>query len=203
MSSLIVDIENLYQRTFGSRPYKIDGLSPINNAGQPYSIPAKTQSEAYSKNGSLLETKYFGVEIWLPVKFRDLDVDKFSTGVLELPYSVVRITGSSNWVKTPLSERRGSVKELYSIDDYKITIKGFFIDRDRVWPEDDLFSLKKIHEAGKSFSIDNALTNVFLNADDKVVMSSFELPEIEGGRKHVRPYVLQLESDSIFTLELE
>jgi hypothetical protein len=41
-----------------------------------------------------------------------------------------------------------------------------------------------------------------LGKEVKVVMESFELPEVEGGRKHVRPFNIQLESDSVFTLEV-
>jgi hypothetical protein len=152
-------------------------------------------------DGSQIQTSLHGVEIWLPTRFRQLPSDLFSDTTLLLPYCVIRITGSSTIVRTPLAERRGTVKELYSIDDYKITLKGFFIDRQRVFPHDDLATLKKLHEMGAGFILDNAVSNVFLNADDKVVITGFDLPEVEGGRKHVRPFVMQLESDTVFTLE--
>ena len=102
-----------------------------------------------------------------------------------------------------MAERQGTVKELYSTDDYSISLKGFFIDVDkRIWPEADLRMFKKIFELQTAFILENALTNVFLAKDQKVVIESFDLPEVEGGRKHIRPFNIQLESDSIFTLEV-
>lgn len=207
MSSLIFDIEQLYSRTFGSKPYKVPGQSFNENPEQPYQLPASKQDEAFAQDGSLLQTSYAGVEIWLPTRFRGLPADKFENGQLFLPYMVVRVTGSSTIIRTPLVERRGTVKELFSVEDYKITLKGFLIDRNRQWPYRELKALKDLHESGSAFYLDNALTNIFLNADaaepDKVVMTGFDLPEVEGGRKHIRPVVMQIESDSVFTLEWE
>lgn len=205
MSSLIVDIERLYQRTFGSKPYKV-GESTFKDAQEPgYKLNGQNDVQVYAPDGSLLQTTFMGIEIWLPTRMRNLPADLFENGELFMPFTVVRITGSSDIIRTPLLERRGKVKELYSIDDYKISIKGFLIDSDRVFPYDELKALKKLHEMGTAFSLDNALTNVFLvneeTEPDKVVITGFDLPEVEGGRKHIRPFSMSLESDSIFTLE--
>jgi len=92
---------------------------------------------------------------------------------------------------------------LYSTDDYSISLKGFFIDdKNRIWPEEELTAFKRLFELQTAVVLENALTNVFLEKGQKVVIESFELPEVEGGRKHVRPFSIELESDSIFTLEV-
>lgn len=205
MSSLIFDIEQLYMRTFGSRPYKV-GEQTYKDAQEPgYKLNSTKPDIISAKDGSVLQTSLHGIEIWLPTKLRNLPGDLFEGGVLDMPFTVVRITGSSTIVRTPLAERRGTVKELFSVDDYKISVKGFLIDRERVWPYDELKALKKLHEMGTAFSLDNALTNVFLinenTEPDKVVITGFDLPEVEGGRKHIRPFSMSLESDAIFTLE--
>ena len=191
MSNIIIDIEQLFDKTTGDI-IKIPG----------------NKAQVTDKN--LLTNDMFGVEVWLPVYFEDLPDDVGDKGRLFLPYTVVRISGSSTIVRTPLAERRGTVKELYNTDDYKINIKGFFIDKEkRLFPEKDLSALKKIHEYGHAFKLVNALTDIFL-ADkgvspleqNKVIISAFELPEVEGGRK-VRPFTMTLESDSVFTLEVK
>ncbi len=200
MASLIFEFEGLYQQYFGAKP-KILAL-PYNKSDE--SVPEKISNYAYANkkqlftsDGKLLKDEFLGVEIWLPTKLID---DNNITHYL--PYSTVSITGASSWVKTPLAERRGSVKELFSVDDYMITIKGFFIDKDRrLFPENDLSQLKYIHEKGRAMQIKNALIESFLEESDKVVLESFDLPEVHGGRKDMRPFTMKLASDSVFELK--
>jgi hypothetical protein len=215
MSTIFFDLEQLYQRTFGTKPWVPsgdDGPEPVTN---PYQMPASTrQNEKPSPynikvtnkqvsqlSGSTLVEQYKGKEIWLPTRFRGINIDKRTE--FYLPFCVVKISGKKTIVKTAMSERQGTVKELYSTDDYSISLKGFFIDVDnRVWPEEDLTIFKKIFELQSAFVLENALTNVFLAKDQIVVIESFDITEVEGGRKHIRPFNIQLESDSIFTLEV-
>ncbi len=42
--------------------------------------------------------------------------------VLELPDAIISITGKKTIVETAMVERKGTVKELISVDDYDITI---------------------------------------------------------------------------------
>lgn len=197
MSTIAFDLEQLYRRTFGNTPYKIPDAKSGSN---------KQLSDA---NGSTLKETYLEREVWLPTKFLNVNIDPTGRNHndLLLPYSVIKISGKKTIVKTPMAERGGTVKELYSIDDYSISLKGFLIDHDgRLWPEAWLKALQQLFELQTAVQLDNALTNIFLvkkDAAQKVVIESLEFPEVEGGRKHVRPFNMQLESDSIFTLEVE
>lgn len=189
MSALTFDIDQLYENTFGTKPFRINGSGPGNKFTQG--------------SGSTLTEIYSNKEIWLPTRFMGLNKDHYKSGEFFLPYSVIKISGKKTIVKTAMAERQGTVKELYSTDDYSISLKGFFIDdKNRLWPEEDLKAFKRLFELQTAVELDNALTDVFLGSDQKVVIESFELPEVEGGRKHVRPFNIQLESDSIFTLEV-
>ena len=213
MSSLIVDIQNLYARTFGRKPYVVEEPRPATEINT-YNVQPGNQSAVLVNraNGApLTATDGYGVDIWLPVELYNLPTGVGENGRLKLYYGTVRITASANMVRTPLVERKGSVKELYSIDDYKITLKGFFIDKQyRSLPVEDIRALKELHERGQAFSIYNAITDIVL-ADtsnpgfeqQKVVMTSFELPDKDGGRKSMQPYIITLESDNVFTLEVE
>jgi|RhiMetdeSRZDD1v2_1073273.scaffolds.fasta_scaffold04435_21 uncharacterized protein DUF6046 len=201
MSTIAFDLEQLYRRTFGGRPYKVAGLS-TESAEQRLIINEVNNKVTHTPLGSTLrEMISEDKEIWLPTRFLKDDLSLH----LSLPYSVVKISGKKTIVKTPMAERQGTVKELYSTDDYSISIKGFIIDENRVWPEDEVNKLKSLFELQTAVLLDNALTNIFLGrleGAQKVVIESLELPEVEGGRKHVRPFNMQLESDSIFTLEV-
>ncbi len=209
MATIITDLEQLFQRQFGSKPYHISKASDDStNATSGYKINT-TNTEGYGSDMLTKDSK--GVEIWLPIYLEDLPQEVGDNGKLFLPYCVVRIGGSNTIISTPLAERIGSVKEQYNTDDYKINIKGFFIDKERrLWPESDLEALKKIHELGKAFKITNALTDIFLSHDSlpaieqkRVVITKFDLPEVQGGGKHIRPFTMTLESDCVFTLEVE
>lgn len=203
MSSILFDLNQLYQRTFGSKPYVVGPAPQAPQPGDPFAINEKYDRKYLTdEGGNTLRETLLGKEIWLPTILADLPPALFSSTAIKLPYSTIRVTATSTIIRTPLVERRGTVKELYSIDDYKITLKGFFIDLERrQWPYEDLVALKKTHEMGQAFGLDNAVSNVFLNATDKVVITGFELPEVEGGRKHMRPFIINLESDSVFELE--
>lgn len=201
MAFVTADIQQLFQRTFGTKPV----VPPVSNApdypdGGGTVRPIARKQQPQSSYGHTLTTDYLGIEVWLPVVFRELPNSIAPNGNLMLPHAVVRINSSKTIVKTPMVERGGSVRELYSIDDYKITIKGFLIDPQRQWPEAQLLQFKKLYEYNNSVVLDNALTNLFLPTK-RVSIESFDLPEVEGGRKHVRPFTMQCESDTILTLE--
>ncbi|MFL5747218.1 MAG: DUF6046 domain-containing protein [Niastella sp.] len=197
MSTISFDLEKLYQQVFGGKPYQIPPEIKKDPTEEP-NVIRRTPSKSY-----VLLEKYLNREIWLPTRLAELNIDNYDRSEFYLPYCVVKISGKKTIVKTPLAERQGTVKELYSIDDYSINLKGFFIDnKNRLFPEKDLDVLRQVFEMKHAFSIDNALINIMLGKEVKVVMESFDLPEVEGGRKHVRPYNIQLESDSVFTLEV-
>jgi hypothetical protein len=224
MAFITVELENLYNQYFGTKP-KIGAIATTAGYEKPFDTPQVNTTAGFekpfdsiktnnpfndelitSKKGSVLRENYLGVEIWLPIKLWIDSEENFY-----LPYSVVRITGSQTIIRTALAEHKGTVKEIFNTDDYKIIIKGFLIDKEqRLFPEDDLYKLKKYAETGKRIHIENALTDIFLEdagaapeEQNAVVITSFELPEVEGGKKHVRPFVMQLESDNVFTLEAE
>jgi Domain of unknown function (DUF6046) len=201
MGLAIYDLAQLYRYQFGGRPFVIGKEQPSAEA-EPFVINADNV-QVSQVSGSALTENYLGKEIWLPVKFLGLDASVFGVDELLLPYSVIKISSSKTIVSTPLSERRGTVKEYFSAEDYQITIKGFVIDEaDRIWPEKELIVLKQLDDLTTAIQLDNALTNIFLDKDTRVVISKLDLPEVEGGRKHIRPFSMTLMSDSIFTLDV-
>lgn len=201
MASIAFDLQQLYYRTFGTKP-KLPGELPAANLGE-FKIQGQSNSDLITSLGSNLKTVYEGQEIWMPVRFVGLDYNVFGVTELLLPYMVISISGRKEIIKTPLAQRGGKVKEEYAIDDYTISIKGFLIDKNRVFPEKELIVLEKLFTLGESVRLDNAITNVFLKDGGAVVIEAFDLPEVQGGRTHVKPVNMKLSSDSIFTLELQ
>jgi len=208
MAVISFEIQELYQRTFGSRPVAL----PL--AGQeeatPDALPVIARAAtagSKSANGRVLYEMYRGKEVWLPVRLYAAFGSE--DGVLELPYSVVRATSRKHIISTPLAERQGTVKELYSADDWQITIKGFLLSTDGAWPEKEIEKLNTFWRKSQALVIENALTDVLLENKQRpeeqcrVVIESIDLPEVEGGRVKAQAYSMKLLSDSVFTLEVE
>lgn len=217
MSSLAFDIKKLYDNTFGKGSYAVKNTPPGPDVNA-YSINAgvNPNTRLYSSNGSPLYAKDAkGVDVWLPTELFNLwpvnGQQVGNNGRLKLYYSTISISGAATIIRTPLAERKGSAKEVYNIEDYKITIKGFFIDKDlRSLPESDMWALKHIHETGKPIGLYNALTDIFLSDNEnlgfeqqQVLLTRFNMPEGSGGKTSMRPFVMDFESDNIFTLEVE
>jgi len=204
MSTIAIELQQLYYRQFGTKPV-IPAAQP-RAADLPFLITGSNPG-ALSDRGSALTAEYKGQEIWLPIKFFELDTKVFGVSELLIPYASISISSSKTIIKTPLAERRGSVREQYNIDDYKINIKGFIVGYDKsgiypMWPEDEIMVLKKLYELNEAIKLDNALTNVFIGDDHRVVIEHIDFPTVEGGKKNYRPFTMSLESDSVFTLEL-
>jgi hypothetical protein len=216
LALITYDIEQLYQRTFGTRPVvppKPEGKP--DEPDTPATIPPATNGlrvlaepkprQVVSANGRSLSENYLGTEVWLPVR-----LSLFGADELEMPYSVVRATCKKHIVSTPLAERQGTVKELYSADDWQITVKGFLIAKNgNPWPEADIEKLNRFFRLQEALVIKNPLTDILLENQSRpeeqcrVVMESLELMEVEGGRTRVQGFSMKLLSDSVFTLEVE
>jgi hypothetical protein len=208
-TALVIDIVELFQKTFGSKPYVVPDVSitHADSSGPGYRVTesANKAEKEFTNKGSLIKEQYRGVEIMLPIKFFD-----GKELLMYLPYCVIGLEGSKTIIETPLAERVGSVKEQFNIDDYVFNVKGFLIGEDRKFPEEQLDKLRELFETKKAVRIDNALTNIFLSnknleglEQSRVVLYRFSLQEVQGGREHVRPFVMMFKSDTVFTLELE
>lgn len=204
---VIIDIINLFQKQFGVKPYVVEGISDNIEDSNNFHLSESTsiKEKEFTSKGSLLKEQYNGIEIMLPIRIFD-----GQTLLMYMPYCVIAISGGKTIIRTQVSERQGSVKEQFNTDDYKITIKGFLIGSDRKFPEDELYKLRTLYETKKAVTIDNALTNIFLSNPQlpydeqrRVVVTGFDIPDVSGGREHVRPFTMSLESDTVFTLELE
>lgn len=204
MSTISVDLQQLYQRQFGVKPVVTGEV--VYQEEEPFVINGSKLE--YSSSGSSLTADYLGRTIWLPIKFFELDVNVFGVSELLLPYATIKMTLKKNMIETPMAERQGTVKELFSIADHDITIKGFIVGKDASgiypqWPEKELILLKKLFDLNEAVKLDNALTNVFTDSEYKVVIKELDLVEVEGGKKNIRPFSFKISTDTIFTLELE
>ena len=224
MAAITFDLADLFERTFG---YKTPAFDPKFSAiiGQSALSPGRKENGAqgspYYSNDALGHEYYMPVTLTYTDSSQDSELmageGNFtpgsgnqaggSTGVLtkwDLPYPVVSISGRKTIVETPLTSRRGTVKELINIMDYEIIVKGFIISNANEFPEADVTTLRTIYEQNTALSIQCPLTDIFLvrpdrSGSDQVVIRELSFPSINGV-KNVRPYQLRMVSDEPFNL---
>lgn len=204
MAFIVKDYSDIYERQFGTKPV----VPSEQERRELEGFTLQGQNPGYSSTlGSTLLTTYMGREIWLPIKFYDLDRNIFGASEILLPYATLDISAKKTIVKTPLAERQGTVKELYSVDDYQIGIKGFVIGYDSTgkypqFPEQEIKQLNDLFLVNEALKIDNAILNICMPGS-RVVIEELKWNEPEGGgRRNYRSFQMKLESDTVFTLEL-
>lgn len=188
-------------------------LDIIGYKGLPYpdawfpSLKRPRQSEKYEYAGDYMDEKFYtdkgsllrkadaqGRYYFLPVIFLYKDKE------YEIPNAVISFTGKKTIVETPMVGRKGSVKELINIDDYEIRIQAMAQDKD--FPEAALTELNEIYNINESITLKCALTDLFLVADDKVVIKSIDISDMKG-EETLTVFTMDLITDQSFVLTIE
>ena len=104
---------------------------------------------------------------------------------------------SKTIIKTVVSERKGTIKECFSFDDYKFTIRGFLIGKNRAFPEDQIRTLKNIFESPNPVDLQGGYPEMFLEDNGKIVIQTLDFPEVQGKCPWIRPFSMTCESDYI------
>lgn len=146
-----------------------------------------------SVNGAPLRKFKGGVYYFMPVSF------KHEGDTWEFDDAIVSVTGKKSIVETPLIGRQGTVKELISINDYEIKLMTVISGED--YPEQDVMGLIKLFKINESIKIICAITDYFLENEDRVVIKSLDFPPMEGV-EDMQAVVMTLLSDQNFELEL-
>lgn len=159
-----------------------------------YDGPAPNERESSNLGSTLRKRDANGRWYFMPV------VLVYKGKEYEMPNSLISIRGKKNIVSTPMVGRKGTVKELISMDDYEISIQGVALDTD--WPDDQLAAIKEIYSVNESVQLKCALTDIFMDEEDMVVIKSIDVPEMRGV-EHAQTYSLDLETDRSFELIME
>ena len=174
------------------------GLNPINqtNEGGFYN-PTESEWEslnymqAHTANGTpIRKSDANGRVYFMPVWI------KSTLGELEIPAAAISITGKKNIVSTPLVGRRGTVKELISVGDYEINIKGVIMGKDQfTYPEEGVQQFRDLFELNQSVELISALSDLTLHPDDRIVIKSISYPEV-GAVENAQLITITAETDS-------
>lgn len=166
--------------------YKADG----------YEYPGEQASEKTSSDfGSTLRKKDAqGRWYFMPIALEHKGTE------YEIPNAVISIRGKKSIVETSMVGRKGTVKELISVDDYEIRIAGVCLDVD--FPDQQINSLNDLYNINESVTLKCALTDIFLDEEDKVVIKSIDFAEMKGCET-AQVFTMELVTDRSFELILE
>jgi len=182
MPNILTNLEELYQ-TYFQRPYYVQPKTELRNVGM---------------FGTALSENIKGVEVFLPITLKN------SEHSIKIACATVRINGSKTVVRTPVSERVGTVKEVFNVGDYKIEVKGVLIaEREMAVPDNDMSVLRWLYESTEPIVMENALTDLFLDQSKYVCITDLDFPEVQGKTLRHRPFTMSLESDYIKSLKVE
>lgn len=148
-----------------------------------------------SDKGSVLRKKDAqGRYYFMPVVFEHKGKD------YEIPNAVISFTGKKNVVETAMVGRKGSVKELISIDDYEISIQGIASSDD--FPEAAIAELNELYTINEAITLKCALTDIFMEEDDRVVIRSIDISDMKGSETF-QVFKIDLVTDRSFELRIE
>lgn len=169
---------------------------PPKYQGSDYEYPGEAASEkTHSDLGSVLRKKDAqGRWYFMPVVLEHKGTE------YEIPNAVISITGKKTIVETAMVGRKGTVKELISVDDYEINIAGVALDRD--FPDQQIAKLNDLYSINEAVTLKCALTDIFLEEEDKVVLKSIDFQEMRGCET-AQVFKMSLVTDRSFELILE
>lgn len=194
------DLHKLYKDVFGRQAYYVTPkgtAEPITQEAAYSDIPRNPHPKGtihYTRTGNVSLNKIgaYGQDIWFPVKFVNADI-----GEIEIENCTTAVNLSKTIIRTPVSERKGSVKECFNIDDYKFTIRGFLIGKGRKFPEDEINKLKTLFESSQPVELHGGYPELFLDKSCRVAIETLEFPETQGQAHWIRPFTLTCETDYI------
>ena len=198
-TNTLFDLNKLYKTYFNTSPYYVSNneKEPLTQEVNGYflnsenpnpkgTIQKSSQFQPFNKIGS------YGQEIWGAIT---LKVGKKLN--IEIEACTVAVHLSKTIIKTAVSERQGTIKECFHNDDYKFTIKGFLIDKNRAFPEDQINTLKAIFESTDPVELLGGYPEMFLTDNAKVVIETLDFPEVQGKAPWIRPFQMTCESDFV------
>jgi hypothetical protein len=200
-----IDLKELYKQAFGVSVPEYQ-LYEQKSDKAVYSGKDNGDGLLRGKFGSIIygNNAIGGNYTFMPAFF-DLDNDgDFGANDYELPFPIMRISSQKRIVETPLTERKGTVVEIVSQQNWKIYIKGFIVSKDASFPEEEVYRLKQLYEDEKNpyLRLRCALTDLFLTTDDRVVITDLNFPDVKG-IENVKPYEMNLITTNIFDLNVK
>lgn len=206
VNSVRFNVPRLLESVAGYKglPFPAAWLGRVNGkvgaaSGGDYQVTNKAAAhQSYANNGAVLRKQdLLGGYYFMPVVFSANGQD------YEIDCALVSVQQKKTIVQTQVVGQRGSVKELINTEDLQISITGCLISAEKgVWPEERIVGLRALFEVNDAVALKCALTDIFFDDDDKVVITNLDFPAAEQV-EDVVPLTIQCVSDTVFELNLQ
>lgn len=168
------------------------------SASEEYSFGGVSDRREYNLNGvPFYALNENGNEIFMPIWLIRSDGSR-----LLLQNTIMSLASKKTIVETPLVNRKGTVKEEISVDDWDMNVKGIIVSSDGGYPDQHVYDLNQLKELGEALGIENARTSLLLDGGEKVVIKTLDLPPING-KMNIQAFEMNLVSDLEFSLFVE
>lgn len=184
-----INLIDAYQKAFGGAYNPVSTIPVVPPQGLLSGILNGTARETPTIKVDRLSL--LGTPIHFPIKI----------GGFELPNEpLIRITGMNRMERTPLDGNAGRFKEIFSLDDYEIVIKGIAINEENpdMYPDKIIRKLRELCEVGHAPVTCKLLSYFNIN---RLAFEKWDFPPLEG--VIWQPYEIKCYSDKIFELELK
>lgn len=182
------------------------------NIAQPFVLPpywANQPIKTIDKHSPLpgvseLLGNLYQCPLWL--RWED-EPDDFATGWWKLPFDpVISVSGGNSILRTDvlrqnngLGEHRGTVKEVWSQQDYQVQIAGIFIGSGGNFPLEDVHRLRSYCEGRKVVLCCNDLLEAF--GISRLAIESYDFAHTPGYEN--QQFAIKAYSDEDFSLLIE
>lgn len=190
----VFDIAAIFKQLYGYKPAHIPDLPPA-PAEPSFSISPRTDTNIYG-NALYGGQDTIGHEVFCPLTIQAGDK------TYHLPYTVMGFSRERNIKETEFSEAGGTAKQIISLRDWNISVKGFVIGEMEGFPGKELKALKELFESNRPVYLKSAYSDIFLAVSDSVVIYKLSIPEkpkVVG----VRDFVMDMKSNSIIKLTID
>jgi len=203
--SAVIDIAATFKALYGYTPAVIPPMPPsppfVDDKGIPYNAtlnPLTALGKPAYGNGPD-QSDALGRGVFMPLTLSVNGVN------YNFPFCVMGLRNKKIMKETPMVERGGTVIEEVGIGAWEISVKGFLIDPDNQFPDDQLKALMTLYKTGnyptQSYSVQvrSVLTDLALNPNYNVVITDLDIPpkpKVIG----VRDFAFTLVQDSILNL---
>lgn len=146
---------------------------------------------------SLLNTAVYDNLIFKAGSYTDLKGAEITYKQVTIDNAIIEVTQRKNIVKTQIQGRNGTIKELVSMGDYEISIRGGLQNYERseqgLYPIELATDLRKICESTQALHIMSKFLSEVFDVTF-IVIESFTVPQVEGMR-NIQPFSISALSD--------
>jgi len=197
------DISNIL-RTIGvpPLPFPMPLIPERHSDAREFSQTMTKAEQKRANQGGRKETALWGKNLLGQPVFMPAWLAKGDDFEIELQNPLVIISATKSIVETNLVGQNGTVKEFINTQDYSIRIISTIINKDGTFPESKLYEYVKLVKRNEILTLKCALTDLFLQAKDNVVITGFSVPDMQG-IINAQVLEIQLKSDWYYELELK